>query len=441
MAEIVWIEDIRRNGAALEGKEVTLRGWVYNYRTAGKSLVFLQLRDGTGVIQCVISQKEIDAASWEAAGKLTQESSVIATGKVSKDARSPLGWEIHTKSLELVHRAVDYPITPKEHGDAFLMDHRHLWLRSSRQWAALRVRHTIEKAIHDFFDGRGFIRLDTPIFTPNAAEGTTNLFEVDYFERKAYLTQSGQLYGEAGAAALGKIYTFGPTFRSEKSKTRRHLTEFWMVEPEVAWMDLEGDMKLAEDFVASIVARVLETRQEELKVLGRDPKQLEPAAKTPYPRISYSDAVEVLKKAGKPMNWGDDIGGDEETALSSQYDRPVIVHRYPAAIKAFYMKRDPKDERLALAMDMLAPKGGEFDGGEIIGGSQREDDLERIHSRIVEHKLPMAAFEWYLDLRRYGSFPHAGFGLGVERTVAWICGLHHVRETIPFARLMDRLTP
>ncbi len=435
-----YVEQIRVEGAALEGKEVTLKGWVYNYRTSGK-LVFLQLRDGTGVIQCVISQKEVSPESWTAAQSFSQESSVVIAGKVSKDARSPLGWEIHTKTVTLVQKAVDYPITPKEHGDAFLMDHRHLWLRSSRQWAALRVRHTIEKAIHDFFDANGFIRLDTPIFTPNAAEGTSNLFEVDYFERKAYLTQSGQLYGEAGAMALGKIYTFGPTFRSEKSKTRRHLTEFWMVEPEVAWMDLEGDMKLAESFVSSIVARVLETRQEELKVLGRDVKQLEPAAKTPYPRISYTDAVEVLKKAGKPMTWGDDIGGDEETALASQYDRPILVHRYPAAIKAFYMKRDPADPKCALAMDMIAPKGGEFDGGEIIGGSQREDDLEVIKTRIEEHKLPMKVFEWYLDLRRYGSVPHAGFGLGVERTVAWICGLHHVRETIPFARLMDRLEP
>jgi asparaginyl-tRNA synthetase len=441
MSEQTYVEDVRTKGESLSGQTLTLKGWVYNYRTAGKKLVFLQLRDGTGIIQCVLSQAELPPAAWEAAGKLTQETSVVVTGALSKDARSPLGWELHTKDLVIVGKSVDYPITPKEHGDAFLMDHRHLWLRSSKQWAALRIRHTIEKAIHDFFDGRGFTRLDAPIFTPNAAEGTTNLFEVDYFERKAYLTQSGQLYGEAGAMALGKIYTFGPTFRSEKSKTRRHLTEFWMVEPEVAWMDLDGDMKLAEDFVSFIVARVLESRQEELKVLGRDPKDLEPAAKTPYPRISYPEAVELLQKAGKPMKFGDDIGGDEETALSSQFDRPVLVHRYPAAIKAFYMKRDPNDARLALAMDMLAPKGGEFDGGEIIGGSQREDDPAVLEERIQEHGLPLEHFQWYLDLRRYGSVPHAGFGLGVERTVAWICGIHHVRETIPFARLMDRLTP
>ncbi len=298
------------------------------------------------------------------------------------------------------------------------------------------MRHTIEKAVHDFFDDRGFIRLDTPIFTPNAAEGTSNLFEVPYFDSKAYLTQSGQLYGEAGAMALGKIYTFGPTFRSEKSKTRRHLTEFWMVEPEVAFMDLNGDMELAEQLIAHIVQRVLETRKEELKVLERDVSKLE-TVKAPFPRISYREAIERLQKAGNPAKFGDDIGGDEETILANQFDRPVIVHRYPSAIKAFYMKRDPADPEVALAMDMLAPEGY----GEIIGGSQREDDVALLEERIKEHKLPLDQFQWYLDLRRFGSVPHAGFGLGIERTVAWICGLHHVRETIPFARLMDRLTP
>lgn len=431
-----YVEDIARKGAEQEGTDATLKGWVYNYRPTGK-LVFLQLRDGTGTIQVVISKKEVSPESWAAAEQFTQESSVIAEGVVRKDARSPLGWELHAKAITLVQRAVDYPITPKDHGVAFLMDHRHLWLRSSRQWAALRVRHTIEKAIHDFFDDRGFIRLDTPIFTPNAAEGTSNLFEVDYFDRKAYLTQSGQLYGEAGAMALGKIYTFGPTFRSEKSKTRRHLTEFWMVEPEVAWMDLAGDMELAESFVSHIVARCLETRKEELKLLERDTTKLEAAAKTPYPRVHYKEAIERLQAAGNPAKYGDDIGGDEETILANQFDRPVIVHRYPAAIKAFYMKNDPAEPESALAMDMLAPEGY----GEIIGGSQREDDLETIRKKIAAHGLPMEHFEWYLDLRRYGSVPHAGFGLGVERTVAWICGLHHVRETIPFARLMDRVTP
>ena len=435
MTPTVYVADIRRKGAELEGKDVTLKGWVYNFRTSGK-LVFLQLRDGTGIIQCVISAKEVPPESWDAAGQFTQESSVVIEGKINKDARSPLGWEIHTKTVTMIQRAVDYPISPKDHGTAFLMDHRHLWLRSTRQWAALRVRHTIEKAIHDFFDARDFIRLDTPIFTPNAAEGTSNLYEVDYFERKAYLTQSGQLYGEAGAMALGKIYTFGPTFRAEKSKTRRHLTEFWMVEPEVAFMDLEGDMRLAEEFVSHIVQRCLESRQEELKILERDTSKLEKVV-PPFPRLAYRDAIEILQKKGNPAKFGDDIGGVEETILANEFDRPVIVHRYPAAIKAFYMKPDPADPDVALAMDMLAPEGY----GEIIGGSQREDDLEKLKAKILEHKLPLEHFEWYLDLRKYGSVPHAGFGLGVERTVAWICGLHHVRETIPFARLMDRLTP
>ena len=433
---MTYVEDIARRGTELEGSEVTLKGWVYNFRTAGK-LVFLQLRDGTGTIQVVISKKEVPEASWSAAEQFTQESSVTVDGLVRKDARSPLGWELHAKTVTLVHRALEYPITPKEHGTAFLMDNRHLWLRSSKQWAALRVRHAVEKAIHDFFDDRGFVRLDTPIFTPNAAEGTTNLFEVDYFERKAYLTQSGQLYGEAGAMALGKVYTFGPTFRSEKSKTRRHLTEFWMVEPEVAWMDLDGDMALAESFVAFIVQRALETRKEELKVLERDVSKLEASTKTPYPRLHYKEAIERLQKAGNPAKHGDDIGGDEETILASQFDRPVIVHRYPAAIKAFYMKNDPGEPESALAMDMLAPEGY----GEIIGGSQREDDLDVLRKKIDAHGLPMEHFEWYLDLRRYGSVPHAGFGLGVERTVAWICGVHHLRETIPFPRLMDRVSP
>jgi len=334
--------------------------------------------------------------------------------------------------------AREYPLGHKEHGVAFLMDQRHLWLRSQRQQVILKVRHTVVKAIRDFFDGRGFTLVDGPVFTPAACEGTSTLFEVPYFDLgKAYLTQSGQLYMEAAAMALGKVYCFGPTFRAEKSKTRRHLTEFWMVEPEVAFMDLEGDMALMEEFVSHVVQTALEKHRRELvSVLERDVSKLE-NVKAPFPRITYSEAVEVIQKAGHPMKWGDDIGGDEETVVASQFDRPVMVHRYPAAMKAFYFKKDPADPRVALGCDVLAPEGY----GEIIGGGQREDDLATLERAIVEHDLPAEAFEWYLDLRRYGSVPHAGFGMGVERCVAWICGLHHVRETIPFARMMERITP
>jgi asparaginyl-tRNA synthetase len=387
----------------------------------------------------VVFKGNVPPESFVEADHLPQETSLEITGLVKKDDRSPIGFELDVRGLRVVARpAREYPLGHKDHGVAFLMDQRHLWLRSQRQQVILRVRHTVEKAIRDFFDGRGFTLVDAPIFTPAACEGTSTLFEVPYFDLgKAYLTQSGQLYMEAAAMALGKVYCFGPTFRAEKSKTRRHLTEFWMVEPEVAFMDLEGDMALMEEFVSHVVQTALEKHRRELvSVLERDVSKLE-NVKAPFPRITYSEAVEVIQKAGHPMKWGDDIGGDEETVVASQFDRPVMVHRYPAAMKAFYFKKDPTDPRVALGCDVLAPEGY----GEIIGGGQREDDLATLERAIAEHGLPAEAFEWYLDLRRYGSVPHAGFGMGVERCVAWICGLHHVRETIPFARMMERITP
>jgi asparaginyl-tRNA synthetase len=427
----VYVEDVGK----FDGQIVTIKGWVYNKRSSGK-IWFVVARDGTGIIQCVASFADVGERTFETIGTLTQESSVIVTGKVHADKRAPGGYELQLTALELVSLSAEYPITPKEHGTAFLMDHRHLWIRSRRQHAILRIRHAIVKAIRDFFDERKFTLFDPPIFTPAACEGTSTLFETEYFGEKAYLTQSGQLYGEAGAMAFGKIYTFGPTFRAEKSKTRRHLTEFWMIEPEVAYLDLDGDMDLAEDLIVFIMTRVLETRMEELKTIERDVSLLERIQK-PFPRITYSDAVEILKKNGIEFNWGDDIGGDEETIVSNQYDRPVMVHRFPSAIKAFYMKRDPQDDRLALGFDMLAPEGR----GEIIGGSQREDDLDKLLERIHHENLPEDSFDWYLDLRRFGSVPHAGFGLGLERTVAWVCGVPHLRETIPFPRMMSRLKP
>ncbi len=418
------------------GEEVTLQGWLYNKRSSGK-IRFLLLRDGTGIVQCVLVKGVAPDESYEKFDELTQESSLTVTGKVRKDDRAPGGYEIEAASVKIYQIAKEYPITPKEHGVEFLADRRHLWLRSSRQHAILRVRHRIIKAIRDFFDGRGFTLVDSPILTPNAAEGTSTLFETEYFDLgKAYLTQSGQLYAEAGAMALGKVYCFGPTFRAEKSKTRRHLSEFWMVEPEVAFFDLNDDMELAEEFLEYVVQTVLKECVEELKVLERNTKLLESVRK-PLPRISYDEAVGILKKKGINFEWGNDFGGTDETVISEQFDRPVIVHRYPAKIKAFYMKRDPENPELALAMDVLAPEGY----GEIIGGSQREDDFEMLQTRIKEHGLPQDAFEWYLDLRRYGSVPHSGFGLGLERTVGWICGLDHVRETIPFPRMIYRFTP
>ncbi|MBI5475929.1 MAG: asparagine--tRNA ligase [Ignavibacteriales bacterium] len=418
------------------GEEIRISGWLYNKRSSGK-IRFLVIRDGSGLLQCVMMKGTVPDEVFNRFDMLTQESSLNVYGKIKKEDRAPGGFEMEVSNLEIIQVAKEYPITPKEHGVEFLMDLRHLWLRSSRQHAILRVRHRIIKSIRDFFDNRGFVLMDAPIFTPAACEGTSTLFETDYFDLgKAYLTQSGQLYGEAGAMAHGKVYVFGPTFRAEKSKTRRHLTEFWMVEPEVAFNDLNDNMELAEDFLEYIVSSVLKNCQQELKVLERDTKFLE-SVKKPLPKISYDEAVEILKKKGIAFEWGNDLGGTDETVISEQFDRPVIVHRYPAQIKAFYMKRDPKNPNLALAMDVLAPEGY----GEIIGGSQREDDFDALIGRLDEHKLPHSAFDWYLDLRRFGSVPHAGFGLGIERTVAWICGLEHVRETIPFPRMIYRLNP
>ncbi len=417
------------------GEEITLKGWLYNKRSSGK-LHFLQLRDGSGIIQCVVFKGDVTPEVFELADKITQESSIEVTGTVREDKRSPLGFELGVKDIKVIQMAKDYPISPKEHGTAFLMDNRHLWLRSSRQVAILKIRDEIIFSIREYFKNNGFVLVDSPILTPAACEGTSTLFETDYFGQKALLSQSGQLYGEASAMALGKIYCFGPTFRAEKSKTRRHLTEFWMVEPEVAFNDLDDNMDLAEDFICYIVEKVLKNCRAELEVLGRDISKLE-NIKKPFPRISYTEAIEILNKNGNPTQWGGDIGGDEETIISKSFDRPVMIHRYPAAIKAFYMKRDPKDEKLALAVDVIGPEGY----GEIIGGSQREEDYDVLVKRIHEQGLDESAFDWYLDLRKYGSVPHSGFGMGIERAVAWICGLPHVRETIPFPRLMDRLKP
>ena len=417
------------------GQEVELRGWLYNKAHKGK-LFFLQVRDGSQTIQCVVFKPNVSEETFAVADQLTQEASLIVRGTVKEDKRSALGYELDVIELEQIGGSEDYPISPKEHGVDFLMNNRHLWLRSKRQHAILRIRAEVASAIRDFFNNRGFTLLDAPIFTPNACEGTTSLFEADYFGEKAFLTQSGQLYMEAGCMAFGKVYCFGPTFRAEKSKTRRHLTEFWMVEPEVAFADLNQNMDLAEDFVAYIVERVLKNKQAELAILERDVSMLE-KIKKPFARISYDDAVQILKEEGMDFQPGDDFGGDEETMISKRFETPVLIHRYPAAVKAFYMKQDPEDPRLALAVDMIAPEGY----GEIIGGGQREDDLAVLESKIKEHNLPQEAFAWFSDLRRYGSVPHAGFGLGLERTVAWMCGIHHVRETIPFPRLMGRIYP
>ncbi len=428
----VYIEDIGTH----EGDEVTIKGWLHNRRSSGK-IHFLILRDGTGFIQAVMSKAAVGDEAFTAAGHLSQETAVIVTGTARADTRAPSGYEIDVKTLEIVGASHDYPITPKEHGVDFLLDRRHLWIRSERQQAILRVRHEIINAVRDFFNARGFILADTPIFTPAACEGTTTLFPAQYFEdTTAYLTQSGQLYNEANAMALGKVYCFGPTFRAEKSKTRRHLTEFWMVEPEVAYADLDDVMALAEAMVVSVVGRVLDRRQRELKVLERNTSALE-NVQSPFPRITYDDAVQRLQAQGLPIQWGGDFGGPDETAIAQMFDRPVMVHRYPSAIKAFYMKPDPDRPELALGVDVLAPEGY----GEIIGGGERLADLALLLQRIKDHDLPQDAFEWYLDLRRYGSVPHGGFGMGIERAVAWICGLEHVRETIPYPRMLYRLYP
>jgi asparaginyl-tRNA synthetase len=426
-----YIEDIGKH----EGKEITIKGWLYNKRSSGK-IRFILLRDGTGVVQAVIAKGEVNDETFEAADRITQESSVILKGQVRKDERAPGGYEIVAKEIEVLQMAQEYPITPKEHSIEYLMPLRHLWLRSRLQNAILRIRHELIKACRDFLDSNGFINADTPILTPASVEGTTTLFPVDYYGETVYLAQSGQLYNEATIGALGKVYCFGPTFRAEKSKTRRHLTEFWMLEPEVAFLDLEGVMELAEDMTVYIVEKILKTRKAELETLERDTKKLE-NIKKPFPRISYKEAVGIIQKKYKDFKSGDDFGAPHETVISESYDRPVFVHHYPAAVKAFYMKRDPDDDSLSLSVDMIGPEGI----GELIGGGQREDDYDTLLKRIKERKLPEDAYKWYLDLRKYGTCPHSGFGLGIERTIAWICGIKHVRETIPFPRMLERVYP
>ena len=424
-----------RDAAAHAGRTVELRGWLTHRRSSGK-VQFLVLRDGTGIMQCVAGVKDLAPAEWEASERLTQESAVVVRGALRADARAPGGVEMGLQSVRVISVAESYPITPKEHGTDFLMDHRHLWLRSSRQQAILRVRAEIIGAFRDFMDGEGFLLVDTPIFTPNACEGTTTLFETDYFGEKAYLTQSGQLYNEAGAMAFGRVYCFGPTFRAEKSKTRRHLIEFWMMEPEWAFATLDDVIALEERLLLYTVGRVLDARREDLKVVERDVAPLE-RIRGPFPRLHYNDAVKRLAEAGQPFEWGGDLGGADETVLSQMFETPVFVTNYPAAVKAFYMEPDPADPRLSLSCDCLAPEGY----GEIIGGGKRMDSLSLLTRRIEEHGLPQDAFEWYKDLRRYGSVPHSGFGIGIERTLAWIAGLDHVRETIPFPRMLYRLRP
>jgi asparaginyl-tRNA synthetase len=440
MSPVTTIAEIGQH----EGQSVTLRGWLYNLRESGK-LLFPQFRDGSGVIQGVVPKNAVAPEVFEAVKTLTQESSVIVEGKVRADKRAPGGYELDVSNVRVIQRVSEsdpYPITPKEHGTEFLMEHRHLWVRSQRQASILRVRAEIVKAVRDFFDERGFTLTDPPILTPAACEGTSTLFPVDYFDEQAYLTQSGQLYIEATAMALGKVYSFGPTFRAEKSKTRRHLTEFWMVEPEIAYGELDDLMELAEGLICFVVKRCLDRRRADLQAIGRDLTKLEKIV-PPFPRLSYDDAVEDLQEGHAKgaleanFEWGGDFGSPDETYLSAQFDKPVMVHRYPAKVKAFYMEPDPQNPQLALCVDVLAPEGY----GEIIGGSQRMASHELLLQRIREHHLPEEAFKWYLDLRKYGSVPHGGFGMGIERAVAWICGLDHVRETIPFARMLNRLYP
>jgi asparaginyl-tRNA synthetase len=427
----VYIEDIEGK----EGSEVVIKGWLYNKRSSGR-VHFILVRDGSGIIQGVVSKGEATPEAFRLVDELTQESSIIVTGTVRKDARAPGGYELMVKDIKLVHLAEPYPISPKSHGIPFLMDNRHLWLRSKRQQVILKIRHEIVKACRDYYDSRGFVLIDTPILTPTSCEGTTTLFETDYFGEKVYLTQSGQLYLEPAAMAFGKVYCFAPAFRAEKSKTRRHLIEFWIVEPEVAYADLDDLMDLAEDFVSYIVARVLDNRREELEFLERDISKLE-GVKKPFPRISYDEAVSILKDKGVDFAAGDDLGAPEETLLSEHFDRPVMIHRYPTKVKAFYMEPDPERKERVLCVDMLAPEGY----GEIIGGGQRIHDYDLLLQRIKEYDLPQDAFRWYLDLRKYGTVPHSGFGLGIERTVAWICHLPHIRESIPYPRMLNRLYP
>ena len=418
-----------------EGKTVQLNGWVYNSRRSGK-IGFLMFRDGFGIMQCIVAKNDVGEEAFEVFKSLTQESSLSVVGEVVKNDRAPDGFEMVVSELTLHQLSSEYPITPKEHGTDFLMNHRHLWLRSKRQHAILKVRHEIIKAVRDFFDSNDFTLCDSPIFTPNAAEGTSTLFGTDYFGNTAYLAQTGQLYGEAAAMAVGRHYNFGPTFRAEKSKTRRHLTEFWMVEPEIAYCEIDENMDWAERLILFIIERVLENRKNELDVLERDLGKLE-HIKASFPRLSYTECVELLNKGGIDFTWGDDFGAPEETFIGEQFNQPVMVHRFPTAIKAFYMKRDPENEKVVLGMDVLAPEGF----GEIIGGSERETEINLLEDRIKDEELNQADYEWFLDLRRYGSVPHSGFGMGIERVVAWICNLPHVRETIPFPRTIGRLNP
>jgi asparaginyl-tRNA synthetase len=418
------------------GEEVRIQGWLHNKRSSGK-LQFLIVRDGSGFAQAVVAKAAVSPEVWEAADKMGQESSLELTGKIREDKRAPGGYEMEATGLEVLQNVHEYPITPKEHGTAFLMEQRHLWLRSQRQHAIIRIRHAVVKATRDYLDDNGYTLVDTPIFTPAACEGTTTLFAVPYFdEGTAYLTQSGQLYSEATAAAHGKVYCFGPTFRAEKSKTRRHLTEFWMAEPEMAFAHLEDAIKLAEDLVCHVVGRVLDTRKEELKALERDTAKLE-NVKPPFPRLHYDDAIKLIQAKGSETQWGSDFGGTDETIIAEAYDRPVVVHRFPSAIKAFYMAPDPERLELSLSVDVLAPEGY----GEIVGGGERLADGDLLVKRIHEHNLPEEAFQWYLDLRKYGTVPHSGFGMGIERVVTWICGIEHLRETIAFPRMLYRIYP
>ncbi len=417
------------------GATATVQGWLYNRRSSGK-IQFLIVRDGTGYLQAVVPKVEVALEVWESAERASQECSLRVTGTVREEKRAPGGYEMAVQSVEIIGASEGYPISPKEHGVDFLMNLRHLWMRSSQQHAVLRVRSEVEQAVRDFFYQREFTLIDSPILTGSAVEGTSTLFETDYFGEKAYLSQSGQLYLEPAAAAFGKVYCFGPTFRAEKSKTRRHLTEFWMIEPEVAFMQFEGLIELAEDFIVSLMGRVLERCQEDLKRLERDTSKLE-AIQKPFPRITYREAVRKLAGEGFAIQFGDDLGADEETALAKELDRPLVVSRFPAAIKSFYMQPDPEDEEVVLGLDMLAPEGY----GEVIGGSERISDLTLLEKRIAEHKLPREAYEWYLDVRRYGTFPHSGFGMGLERFVAWACGIHHLREAIPYPRTLKRIYP
>ncbi|MEW9669817.1 asparagine--tRNA ligase [Ammoniphilus sp. 3BR4] len=418
-----------------EGQEIRLGAWLYNKRSSGK-IQFLQLRDGSGFVQGVLVKAETSPEVWETATKLTQESSMYVTGLVRKEERAPSGYELTVTNIEVIQIAEEYPISLKEHGVEFLMDHRHLWIRSPRQRAILAIRSEIIRSMYEFFHENGFIKMDAPILTPTSAEGTTSLFHTKYFDEDAYLSQSGQLYAEAGALALGRVFTFGPTFRAEKSKTRRHLIEFWMIEPEMAFCDHEESLRIQENFVSHVVQSVLKNCQKELKALDRDLSKLE-NIKAPFPRISYDDAIKLLQEKGHEIKWGEDFGAPDETAIAEQFDKPVFITCYPTEIKAFYMKPDPNRPEVVLCADLIAPEGY----GEIIGGSQRIDDLELMKQRYEEHKLDENSYKWYLDLRRYGTVPHSGFGLGLERTVAWICGTDHVRETIPFPRLLNRLYP